>query len=129
MKIGIDVDGTLRTYPEFFTTLGRLFRADGHEVYIITGLGKAKATEKLSEVEAIYGTEFYNALFSSAEYNESERALIGVVQENELIVGIFKQRLCRQLGVDIMFDDKATIHALIDKHGVPIFAVPKNRFE
>lgn len=116
MNIGIDIDRTLTKYPEFFTELSRLFRAAGYKVYMITGLGHESAVEKLSE----YDIE-YDALIDTSQYNRQEIALIGNVPDNETIVGIFKQRKCRELGVGIMFDDKAQVHR---RYGdTPVFEV------
>ena len=133
MIIGIDIDGTLKEYPEFFTTLGRLFRENGHSVYIITGLGWTRAIEKVEAIEKEWGGDFHDGVWSTVHYNELESQLVSVLPMdggcgNEIVVGMFKQRICRMLKVDIMFDDKGDIHRGLDKHGVPIFTVPKNRF-
>ena len=60
-------------------------------------------------------------LITTEYYNLEERNLIGKTESNEDVVGRFKQRLCKELGVSIMFDDQAQIHR---KYGdTPVFEV------
>jgi hydroxymethylpyrimidine pyrophosphatase-like HAD family hydrolase len=117
INIGIDIDGTLSKYPDFFVELGNVWRRAGHKVFIITGLGHGEAIGKLKE----YGADFYDQLLDTSLYNDEEINLIGRVVNNEIIVGKFKQRMCRENGVAIVFDDQARIHRLMG--GVPIFEV------
>lgn len=121
MKIGIDIDGTLNEYPAFFVALGRMVRQAGGSVYIITGLGHSKAQERLADVVNQYGNDFYDEMIDTSVYNQDERSLIGKIAHNEIIVGHFKQRICREKGVDVMFDDQAAIHRKCGN--VPIFEV------
>ncbi len=121
MNIGIDIDGTLTKYPEFFVELGKLFRAAGHKVYLITGLGDKGLKERWEKWEHILDEDFYDNIFTTACYNLEEVALIGKEPNNEKIVGRFKQRMCKELEVDIMFDDQAAIHREFGE--VPIFEV------
>lgn len=123
MNIGIDVDGTLTRYPEFFVELGRSWRAAGGKVFIITGLSNEGLDRRRIDYPVLNDTSFYDKLITSGEYNNFERSLVGKV-ENEIIVGIFKQRVCKELGVAVMFDDKALIHRACGD--VPIFQVAKS---
>lgn len=120
MNIGIDIDGTLNKYPGFFTELGFLWRQAGHQVFIITGLGHNSAQERLGKITESYGESFYDELLDTSLYNTDEASLIGKVH-NEIIVGKFKQRMCKEHGVNIMFDDMARIHRLMGN--IPIFEV------
>lgn len=117
INLGIDIDGTLSKYPEFFITLGRLWRSQGNRVYIITGLGHEKALERLSK----YPDDFYDQLVDTSLYNQYEKNLIGHTPSNEDIVGRFKQRKCKELDIEIMFDDQAAIHRQYGS--TPIFEV------
>jgi len=64
---------------------------------------------------------FYDHIYTTAYYNSDEIKLIGIEPDNEKIVGRFKQRMCKELGVDIMFDDQASTHR--EFGDVPIFEV------
>lgn len=120
MNIGIDIDGTLNKYPEFFEMLIR--NSEGRDkFFIITGLGREKAIERLKKVTDKYPDITYSELIDTSMYNEEERALIGKVESNEEVVGRFKQRMCKELGVEIMFDDMASIHRQFGD--IPIFEV------
>jgi len=123
MNIGIDIDGTLTKYPDFFIELGKLWRAAGHKVYLITGLGLEGVAQKEQEYPFISTGKgvFYDELCCTNLYNSMERALIGKVSSNEEIVGRFKQRLCFELNIEIMFDDQAQIHRQFGP--TPIFEV------
>ena len=111
MNIGIDIDGTLTKYPAFFVELGLALRARGNKVYIITGLGHKSAVERLQRVVSEHhNADFYDELIDTSQYDMFERSLIGRIDNNELIVGLFKQRKCRELDIVVMFDDKAAIH-------------------
>jgi uncharacterized HAD superfamily protein len=116
-NIGIDIDGTLSKYPEFLNWLGNKIVESGGKVYIITGLGKQEAQlrfEKYCKIPTAI-------LIDTSEYNSDERKLIGQVESNEEIVGKFKQRKCKELEIDFMFDDKASVHRKFGK--IPIFEV------
>ncbi len=121
MIIGIDIDGTITKYPEFFMELGRLVKASGGNVYIITGLGDSGLSQRMSKYSWFKDTTWYDRIITTSMYNDEERGLIGKVDSNEEIVGRFKQRICKELGVDIMFDDMASIHRNFGK--VPVFEV------
>lgn len=125
MNLGIDIDGTLTAFPAFFVELGRAWRAKGWKVYLITGLGKRGVEERRKKWTVLNDTSFYDAIIDTSLYNDDERALIGQEPDNELIVGRFKQRMCRELFVAIMFDDMAAKHRSFGD--VPIFEVPKVR--
>jgi hypothetical protein len=121
MIIGIDIDGTITKYPELFIELGRLIKTSGGRVYIITGLGSDGLAQRMSKYPWFQDKTWYDKIITTSFYNDEERKLIGKVQSNEEIVGRFKQRVCRELGVDIMFDDMASIHRNFGK--VPVFEV------
>ena len=121
MNIGIDIDGTLTRYPEFFRTLGRLWRSQGYKVYLITGLGRSGVEQRRAQWPILDDTTFYDEIVDTSRYNAEERSLIGIEPDNEKIVGRFKQRMCRELGVVVMFDDQAQIHRAFGS--VPVFEV------
>jgi hypothetical protein len=121
MNIGIDIDGTLNKYPEFFRWLIDLTRKDGGRVYLITGLGRSGVPKRLDRLIE-KGFDFTDVeVINTSLYNGDERALIGKVENNEEIVGRFKQRMCVELDVDFMFDDMASIHRQFGD--IPIFEV------
>lgn len=121
MNIGIDIDGTLNKYPEFFRWLIDKVREDGGKVYLITGLGNSGVPKRIDRLIE-KGFDFTDVeVINTSLYNNEERALIGKIENNEEIVGRFKQRMCKEFGVDFMFDDMASIHRQFGN--IPIFEV------
>ncbi|KKK53105.1 hypothetical protein LCGC14_3098110, partial [marine sediment metagenome] len=45
--------------------------------------------------------DFYYDLIDTSRYNTWERSLIGKIKHNEILVGHFKQRICKELGVQL----------------------------
>ncbi len=121
MNIGIDIDATITKYPEFFMELGRIFRKSGHKVYIITGLGDSGLQRRMEKYTWFDDHSWYDTITTTAKYNAEEKALIGKVFDNEEIVGRYKQRICKELDIDVMFDDKAHVHRCFGD--IPIFEV------
>ena len=105
MKIGIDIDGVLTKQVNFFNELTRLFRKEGHKVYIITGLGKEVAEERLKD----YLVGEHDGIHSTDNYSTFEKSLIPTGISNEIIVGILKKRMCAELGISAMFDNRTDI--------------------
>jgi hypothetical protein len=121
MNLGFDIDGTITKYPDFFIQLGRAWKSFGYKVYIITGLGDDGLAKRLSKWPYLSDTSFYDEIITTSLYNSEERSLIGKTESNEDVVGRFKQRICKEKNIAIMFDDMASIHR---KYGdVPIFEV------
>lgn len=124
MNIGIDIDGTLTAFPAVFVGLAKAVRASGGKAYIISGLGAETAFARVPKYLLRVGVEnwkdVFDGLITSREYNADERALIGQMS-NDLIVGKFKQRVCCDLGIDVMFDDKPECQR---PGSVPVFGVP-----
>lgn len=117
MNIGIDIDGMLSKYPKFFTELGFVWRQAGHKVFIITGLEHNTALERLGKITDVYGESFYDELLDTSLYNTNEASLIGRVH-NEIIVGKFKQRMCKEHDVTIMFDGMTHVYRLMGNASV-----------
>lgn len=109
MNIAFDIDDTCSKYPEFFMELGRAWRARGHKVYLITGLGDKGLEERRAKFPFLNKLDWYDDLpYTTRFYNEEEKALIGKVPNGE-IVAKFKHRMCNQLKVVVLFDDMASL--------------------
>lgn len=117
MNIGIDIDKTLAKYPKFFIELGRAWKARGHKVYIVTAATKNNAKKLLSE----YPADFYDGVITSGDYNEKESKLIYAGVPNKIIWGVFKQRVCKEKKIVVLFDDLADIFNMLGK--TPVFKV------
>lgn len=126
MKVAIDCDGTATKYPDFFVNLGRALKVAGHQVYVVTGIPRSVYFGKrLIKHPHLADDSWYNAVYTSDNYNENERELAKKVlageMDNVTLVGMFKQRICEELGVCVMFDDRATQQRSLGK--IPMFEV------
>lgn len=85
MRIGLDMDGLLDERPDFFAFLSATLRAAGHFVAVLTYRDPESRPRTESQLAA-WGIEFDQVHFA--------RSLAD------------KGRLCRELRVDIYFDDQ-----------------------
>jgi hypothetical protein len=94
MRIGLDLDGLLDEHPEFFRFLTGALRAAGHYVGILT----------------------YRDPESRAR-TEASLACWGIIY-NEIHFATYlsdKGRLCRELAIDVYFDDQDECLAGVDE--------------
>jgi uncharacterized HAD superfamily protein len=82
IKIGLDMDGTITEFPDFFAALTR---SDQFEVHIITGRGPEHEEITKLELEK-FGIRFDKLHLVDATWAE-------------------KGKICKDLGIQIMFDD------------------------
>lgn len=128
MIFAFDCDGTVTRYPEIFVQLGRSLRLSGHRVCILTGIPLSVFNGARKEkYPHLNDTSWYDDVLTSDLYNGEERLLAQRVvcgeMDNHDLVGIFKRRLCNEMGVSVLFDDDIEhVRAL---GGVPVFGVAK----
>lgn len=130
MTLAFDFDETITDFPEFFTTLGRLFRENGHKVYILTGREKRQLYNEplptqvntMYPLEATYGRDWYDDILTWDLRNAQDDAN-GAFMTNEVKVATFKKRICEEYGIDIYFDDRGDLIKALG--GVNIFTVTK----
>jgi hypothetical protein len=95
MRIALDIDGTLDEHPAFFAFLSTVLRASGHTVLILT------YRDPLRRQQA-----------------EDQLAGWGIVFDELHIARSLgdKGHLCRELAVDIFFDDQDECIVEVDEH-------------
>ena len=99
MVIAFDIDETITEHPEFFSLLSRSLRTGGHSVIIITFRQDRKAVEEeLRRWGIAYDELITGSLESSLRYG----------------VESWKGAMCREHGVDIMFEDDREVISSID---------------
>jgi hypothetical protein len=94
MRVGLDIDGLLDERPEFFAFLSVALRASGHFVAILT-YRDPDARERTEQQLAAWGVMFDELHFA--------RSLPD------------KGRLCRELHLDIYFDDQDECVVSVDE--------------
>lgn len=128
MKFAFDVDGTITRHPDIFVAMGKAFKAAGHTVYILTGIPMAHFEgPRKDKYPCLRDTSWYDRVLTSDMYNADERKQANEVVagrlDNHVLVGIFKQRIARELGISVLFDDDVE-HVRV-RGGVPVFGVAK----
>ena len=90
MVVGIDIDDTITRCPEFFAFLTRALVGAGHEVVIITFReDRAEAEAVLKGWGIVYDKLVMSSLDACFEYGVYE----------------WKGAMCREYGVDVLFED------------------------
>lgn len=90
MNVALDIDDTITRHPEFFAFLSKVLRDGGHKVFIITFRHDEPDTRK--DLKSM-GITFDKLVVASGE--ELER--VGFCE--------WKGNVCKELDVDIMFED------------------------
>lgn len=85
MRIGLDVDGLLDERPDFFAFLSAALRAGGHFVAVLTYRDPASRGRTEKQLAA-WGVEYDELHFAQSLAD--------------------KARLCREVGIDVYFDDQ-----------------------
>jgi hypothetical protein len=104
MNIGFDYSGTMDTYPEKFTAIGKAIQAQGGKVYIISAVG-----------------------FGDLEFSEVIRSEFPWVDEVITFEAVNtpqqKLDLCNSRGITMFWDDRKDICDHLNLNGVVAFRV------
>ena len=82
IKIGLDIDGTITEHPEFFAALSQ---SEKFEVHVITGRGAEDIKDTTAELTAL-GIR-WDKIHHADNWED-------------------KGRVCKELGIEVMFDDQ-----------------------
>jgi len=90
MLIALDLDGIVFSYPGFFQTFAAAMQAAGNKVGILTGRPQSQKDALLEQLKSLgIAPDFF----------------IGKPDDSQLPNGVFKAIACRDLGIDVLFDD------------------------
>jgi len=99
MIVGIDIDGTITAFPEFFSIFTKSLRKSGAEIHIITARAPDQYTkEELESIDIVYD-HLHEWDFDTYEETSSE----------------WKARVCQENNVTILFDNDLDICARVQK--------------
>jgi len=107
MILGLDYDDTITSYPD---ALGVIARA-ADEVYVITLNHKVG----LLSTARLLGCRIHGARIMPDEAFDTTAEDVGV--------GKWKAEMCRELGVDLMIDDLASVCEECEKAGIAALQV------
>ncbi len=110
MNIGFDYSGTMDTYPEGFTAIGKAMQTQGHKVYIISAVG-----------------------FGDLDFDKVIAEQFGWVDEIITFEAVNtpqqKLEICQAKGVTMFFDDRKDICDHLNVNGVVAFRVWRKGLE
>lgn len=110
MKVGIDYWQVLSHYPEYFCMLIQQTMSRGsNEVHIISAIGKSRIGTIQGEVDDILGMNGLSAY--KPEVHE-------VVFENASQSPELKLAKCKELGIEVFYDDRDDVCRLLTKNGI-----------
>lgn len=110
MKVGIDFYDTLTAYPEIYATMIQALEDSGVEVYIISAVkaeNEERARRAIDNCDLAY-TEVRIIVFE--EYDQ---------------VPELKLWACKELGIQMMIDDRADTCAKLNKAGILALCSPE----
>ena len=103
MKIGLDYWQVISHYPEYFQELVNAMVAQGHEVHVVSAIGKGR----IGTIE-----------------NEVRSTLTGIHACHEVVFGNpgqspeLKLAKCQELGITVFYDDRDDVCRLLNRHGI-----------
>lgn len=122
LKVAVDYDGTIMEFPEQYRKIVYGLRATGAKVTIITGRKPETFDEDMTRLKKLGYTvdDFVNtALFNDYERQLEKWSGDGHVSiDRDEVVCMWKARIIRERGFDVVFDDAADkIRLYMDANG------------
>ena len=118
MKIGFDYWNCVSHYPEHFRWIMGAFENYAVETHIISAIGKGRIGTIADEVQALPGWGGFNPKWYETSVHE-------VVFEKSSQSPELKLAKCKELGIEIFFDDRKDVVDLLNKNGILAFLVPR----
>lgn len=112
MKIGFDYWQVICHYPEQTGVLADALYLTGHDVHVISAIGKNRVGTIADEVCKVWGD------FRRSKIHE-------VVFEHPRQSPELKLAKCKELGIEVFFDDREDVCRMLSKHGILAMRVPR----
>ncbi len=103
MKIGLDYWQVISHYPEYFQELVDAMVAQGHEVHVISAIGKRRIGTIEDEVKSV--------LTGSIVCHE-------VIFDHPRQSPELKLAKCQELGITVFYDDRDDVCRPLNRHGI-----------
>ncbi len=103
MKIGLDYWQVISHYPEYFQELVNAMVAQGHEVHVVSAIGKGRVGTIEHEVKGML---------------TGIHACHEVVFSNPRQSPDLKLAKCQELGISVFYDDRDDVCRLLNQHGI-----------
>lgn len=105
MKVGLDYWQVISHYPEETGILADALYLTGHEVHVISAIGKDRVGTVADDVCKVWG-DFRREKIHEVVFDDPR-------QSPEL-----KLAKCQELGITMFFDDRDDVCRLLTKHGI-----------
>jgi acid phosphatase class B len=112
MKIGFDYWQVVSHYPNETGVLADSLYLAGHDVHVISAIGKQRIGTIADEVCKIWGD------FRREKIHE-------VVFDNPIQSPELKLAKCKELGITVFFDDREDVCRLLNKNGIMAMRVTR----
>ena len=113
-NIGFDFWQCISHYPKQFSLLDQALSGSGHDIFVISAVGKNRTDSVAHEVAKLIPD-----IISS---NVHEVVFTHPKQSPEL-----KLAKCKELGITMFFDDRTDVCDLLNANGILAFRVPRLR--
>ena len=118
MKIGFDYWQCISHYPNEFRELLGAFENFADDVYVISAIGKGRIGTIANEIKQIKGWDNFNENW----YNER---VIEVVFDSPKESPELKLAKCKELGIEMFFDDRDDVCRLLNANGIMALRVTR----
>lgn len=118
MKIGFDYWNVISHYPSEFRELLGAFENYVDDVYIISAIGKTRLNTVANEIRKLPGWEKLSDNFYKERVHE-------VIFESPKESPRKKLEKCKELGIQMFFDDRQDVCDLLNENGILAFKVPR----
>lgn len=110
MKVGFDYWQVISHYPAHIGALMIALRERGHELHVISAIGKGRVGTIANEVEVSLG----DLLFAGLQ----PLYIHEVVFDNPKQSPELKLAKCQELGIEMFFDDRDDVCRLLNANGI-----------
>jgi hypothetical protein len=114
MLIALDIDDTITRHPAFFAFLSQSLIAAGHGVAIVTFRTDRESTS--AELDA-WGIAYTHLITASLD------------PDSEDGTDPWKARICKELGVDVLFDDSPEVLRHVSPSILSLMVVDQDRYD
>lgn len=114
MIVGIDYYRTISAYPQQFDSMITNLIAGGHTVYIVSAVGgKSAGTVEQAVIDLYPWLVVYSDMVHEVRFKRPHES------------PALKLAKCKELGIEIFYDDRQDVVDMLNDNGILAFKVPR----
>jgi hypothetical protein len=117
MKIGFDFWNVITQSPEYIREMANCFINRGHEVFIVSAVGDRSLKKYNCSIEG------YKDVISAFDIPNSGIHIVYFEKDED--IPLLKLNKCKELGIQMFFDDRASTVKILHENGIISFLVQK----